>query len=152
MLGSSGVSVVTLKDLTVPVVPLRSFMPGSRNPMLNLSWNDASTLCVPSECVVMDMRDERTCQVRPHRGTAGKNLVRCTEMCHTPAGLLSVWSDGAVHLKPRCQLTFGKDNRVKGKSQTLGDDQMDLVFREFIRVSWQNHAKPSTSLGTCRSA
>lgn len=137
------------KDLAVPVVPLRSFMPGSRNPMLNISWNDASTLCLPSECVVLDLRDERTCQVRPHRGTAGRNLVRCTEMCHTPAGLLSVWSDGAVHLKPRCQINFGKENGVRGKTQTLGEDRMDLVLSEVFRSTM---AKPSTSIGTCRSS
>lgn len=137
------------KDLAVPVVPLRSFMPGSRNPMLNLSWNDASTLCLPSECVVLDLRDERTCQVRPHRGTAGRNLVRCTEMCHTPAGLLSVWSDGAVHLKPRCQINFGKENGVRGKGQTLGEDRMDLVLSEVFRSTL---AKPSTRIGTCRSS
>jgi len=114
----------------VPVVPLRAFMPGSRMPMLNLSWNDASTVCVPSECVLIDMRDERMSQIRPHRGSSGKHLVRCTDMCHCPAGVLSVWSDGAVHLKPRERLNFGKEMRSTKsgrEAQTLGENLTNLM-------------------------
>lgn len=114
---------LVLWDLAVPVVPLRAFMPGSRMPMLNLSWNDASTVCVPSECVLIDMRDERMSQFRPHRGSSGKHLVRCTDMCHCPAGVLSVWSDGAVHLKPRERLNFGKEMRsTKSGREAQKDD------------------------------
>ena len=114
----------------MPVVPLRAFMPGSRMPMLNLSWNDASTVCVPSECVLIDMRDERMSQFRPHRGSSGKHLVRCTDMCHCPAGVLSVWSDGAVHLKPRERLNFGKEMRSTKsgrEAQTLGENLTNLM-------------------------
>ena len=114
------------------MVPLRSFMPVSRMPMLNLSWNDATTLCVPSECVVIDMRDERMSQFRPHRGNSAKHLVRCTDMCHCPIGVLSVWSDGAVHLKARERLNFGKEMRsstLKGReAQTLREDLQGQHF------------------------
>ena len=99
-------------------------------PMLNLSWNDASTVCVPSECVLIDMRDERMSQFRPHRGSSGKHLVRCTDMCHCPAGVLSVWSDGAVHLKPRERLNFGKEMRSTKsgrEAQTLGENLTNLM-------------------------
>eukprot|EP00438_Fugacium_kawagutii_P000724 Skav211043 [mRNA] locus=scaffold1434:280706:298513:- [translate_table: standard] len=109
--GGQPLPAVLTKDLAVPMVPLRAFMPGSRMPMQKISWNDATTLCVPSECVCIDLRDERQSQFRSFRGKTGKHLIRCMDMCHSPTGVLSAWSDGAVHLKRRELLNFSQHFR-----------------------------------------
>lgn len=70
---------MVLWDPSIPVMPLRCFLPSSRLPMVNLLWLNAYTIGCPSESVSLDMRDERMSQFRPRRGgQEGKHLVRCT--------------------------------------------------------------------------
>ncbi|CAK9044983.1 Uncharacterized protein SCF082_LOCUS25478 [Durusdinium trenchii] len=104
---------LVLWDLSVPVVPLRCFMPASRLPMMNLSWTSDSTLCLPSECAIIEMHEQRMSQIRSNRGSGGKHLVKCAGMCSTAPGIFSAWSDGVLNLTPRRCLHFGKNLRSR---------------------------------------
>ncbi|CAJ1450773.1 unnamed protein product [Effrenium voratum] len=89
---------VILWDLNVPAAPLRCFIPGSRGPMLNLTWADTMTLLIPPEAYLLDLRDARMAQFRCDRT---KGLHRCLDVGIHSEGFVSVWNDGVVNLKPQ---------------------------------------------------